>query len=107
MIDQFEFDGSSYKALDARIDRGCLMCSFNHKPCEMLIKLGDIPPCQDWKRADKAGCYFCGGTVMTDLSKHIASTYLILSGFGLWDDTMRRAVISAKYKESQKWAKSS
>lgn len=44
---------------------------------------------------------------MTELTKHIAFHYLVLSSFGLWDDTMRRAVISAKYKESLKWSKSS
>ena len=60
MTDQFEFEGSLYKALDARNDRGCLMCSFNHKPCEMLIKLGDIPPCQDWKRSDCRDVIFVG-----------------------------------------------
>lgn len=51
-MDQFEFEGKTYTTLDARIDRGCSICSFNHKPCEMLICCADIPPCQDWKRPD-------------------------------------------------------
>ncbi len=44
---------------------------------------------------------------MTELNKHVSLSYLILSSFGLWDNTMRRSVISAKYKESLKWSKSS
>jgi hypothetical protein len=44
---------------------------------------------------------------MTSITKDIIQHYLFLKPYRFWDDTMRRAVISAKYKESQKWAKSS
>lgn len=44
---------------------------------------------------------------MTDINKRILRGYLYLIDKNLWDDTMRSAVISAKYKESLKWSKSS
>lgn len=44
---------------------------------------------------------------MTNISKSIAIHYMFLVALGLWNDTMRRAVVRAKYKESLKWAKSS
>lgn len=46
------------------------------------------------------------GGVMTDMSKIILSCYHSLTYCGeRWDDTMRRAVVTAKYKESRKWSK--
>lgn len=44
---------------------------------------------------------------MTDINKDILHHYMVLKPHSLWDDTMRRTVISAKYKESLKWQKSS
>lgn len=45
---------------------------------------------------------------MSSLTKHIALNYSWLVSIGeKWDDTMKRAVVTAKYKESLKWAKSS
>lgn len=44
---------------------------------------------------------------MTDINKGIIQHYLFLKSHSLWDDTMRRAVVTAKYKESLKWSKSS
>lgn len=42
---------------------------------------------------------------MTDLNKDILQHYMILKPRRLWNDTMRRAVVTAKYKESLKWSK--
>jgi hypothetical protein len=49
---EFEFEDVNFCAVNAKPYYGCMHCSFYMRPCANLIKKGDIPPCQDWKRAD-------------------------------------------------------